>query len=88
MGVSARNLPFKREMPLPVNYKGVRLECGYRLDFVIDEKVVPELKAADAILPIPEAQILTYLKLARIRVGLLLNFNVLSLKDGIKRMVL
>ena len=85
---SVRNLPFKRESPLPVEYKGSRLDCGYRLDFVIAEKVILELKTADAILPIHEAQLLTYMRLAKIRVGLLINFNVLALKDGIKRMVL
>ena len=85
---SARNLPFKQEWPLPLEYKGIRLDCGYRLDFVIAEKVVLELKAAESILPLHEAQLLTYLKLTSLRVGLLINFNVPELKDGIRRLVL
>ena len=81
-------LPFEQEKPLPVEYKGVRIDCGYRLDFIVAGKVVVELKAVDAILPVHEAQLLTYLKLTGCRVGLLINFNVPVLKDGIKRMVL
>ncbi len=85
---SLRELPFEQEKPLPVEYKGQRLECGYRLDFLVAKKVVVELKAAQAIQPIHEAQLLTYLKLTDCRVGLLINFNVPVLKNGIKRMVL
>jgi GxxExxY protein len=86
--LSLRGLPFEQEKPLPVEYKGVRLECGYRLDFVVDGKVVVELKAVDEIHPVHEAQLLTYLKLTGCRVGLLLNLNVPVLRDGITRRVL
>ncbi len=83
-----RGIPFEHEKPLPVEYKGVHLDCSYRLDLLIDGKVVVELKAVDALHPIHEAQLLTYLKLSGCRVGLLINFNVPVLKNGIKRMVL
>jgi len=85
---SLRNLPFEQEKPLPVEYKGARVDCGYRLDFVVAEKVVVELKAVNVVQKVHEAQLLTYLKLTGCRVGLLINFNVPVLKDGIKRMVL
>lgn len=85
---SLRELPFEKEKPLPVEYKGTRLDCGYHLDFVVDGKVVVELKAVEAIHPLHEAQLLTYLRLAGCRVGLLINFNVPVLKDGIVRRVL
>ena len=81
-------IPFQRQLPLPVVYKGVRLECGYDMDVVVDQKVVLELKAVERLLPIHEAQLLTYLKLGDYRVGLLINFNVAVLKDGVKRLVL
>ena len=83
-----RGIPFAQEKPLPVEYKGVRLDCGYRLNLLVDGKVVVELKAVDALHPVHEAQLLTYLKLSGCRVGLLINFNVPVLKEGIKRMVL
>jgi len=83
-----RGLKFDRQVPLPVTYKGVKLECGYRLDFLVEEAVVLELKAVDALQPIHEAQLLTYLKLGGWTVGLLINFNVPVLKSGIKRIVL
>ena len=86
--LSLRGLSFQHEKPVPVEYKGVGLDCGYRLDFLVGDKVVVELKAVDAIHPVHEAQILTYLKLTGCRVGLIINFNVPVLKDGIKRMVL
>lgn len=85
---SLRNLPFEQEAPLSVEYKGVRVDCGYRLDFIVAGKVVVELKSVDVLLPVHEAQLLTYLKLSGSRVGLLINFNVRALKDGIKRRVL
>lgn len=85
---SLRSLPFEQEKPLPVEYKGMRVECGYRLDFIVAGKVVVELKAVNAIHKVHEAQLLTYLKLTGCRVGLLINFNVPMLKDGVKRMVL
>ena len=75
-------------MPLPVEYKGVKLDCGYRIDLLVDEKVLVELKSVAQLLNIHEAQILTYMKLANIEVGLLINFNVEVLTKGIKRFVL
>jgi len=83
-----QKIGFVRQHPLPVVYKGVRLDCGYRLDLVVENRVIVELKTVDAILPIHEAQLLTYLRLAGIRTGLILNFNVPVLRQGIKRMVL
>jgi GxxExxY protein len=83
-----RGLSFLRQVPLPVVYKGVRLECGYRIDLVVEGKVVLELKAIDKLEPIYEAQLLTYLRLSGIRVGLLMNFNVPVLKEGLVRRVL
>ncbi len=85
---SLRGIAFEREKPLPVEYKGTRLDCGYRIDFLVDDRVVVELKSVDAIRKIHEAQLLTYLKLIECKVGLLINFNVPVLKDGIKRRVL
>ena len=73
-------------MPLPIDYKGVKLDCGYRLDIVVAGKLIVELKACEVLLPIHEAQLLTYLKLTGIKVGLLINFNVPVLKEGIKRL--
>jgi GxxExxY protein len=86
--LTVTGIPFELQHPLPVTYKGVHLDCGYRLDFVIDQQLVLELKSVDALLPIHEAQLLTYLKLSGIHVGLLMNFNTIHLRDGIKRMVL
>jgi len=86
--LTLRNIPYERERPLPVAYKGVQLDCGYRLDFLIRGKVVVELKAVDVIHPVYEAQLLTYLRLTGCKVGLLINFNVPVLKDGIVRRVL
>ena len=80
-------LRFERQVPLPVVYKEVKLDCGYRQDVVVEGKVLLELKTVETLLPIHEAQLLTYLKLSGIRTGLLMNFNVAVLKDGIKRMV-
>ncbi len=85
---TARGLQFEKEKPLPVRYKGVNLDCGYRLDFLVGGLVVVELKAIDALLPLHMAQVLTYLRLAGCKLGLLLNWNVEVLRDGIKRVVL
>ncbi len=79
---------FERQVPLPVIYKSVRLDCGYRLDVVIENKVILELKTVERLMPVQEAQVLTYLKLSGLRTGLLLNFNSAVLKDGLRRMVL
>ena len=83
-----RNISFERQNPMPVVYKDVKLDCGYRLDFLVAGLVVVELKAVDALAPIHEAQVLTYLKLSQCKLGLVINFNVPVLKDGIKRLVL
>ena len=83
-----RRLEFERQLPLPVAYKGAMLDCGYRLDFLVGRAVVLELKSVDALRPIHEAQLLTYLKLGGWTVGLLMNFNVPFLRNGIKRVVL
>ena len=83
-----RNIPFKRQVPLPINYKGVELDCSYRIDVLVNDEVVVELKAIDQILPIHEAQTLTYMRLGGWKVGLILNFNVPILIKGVKRLVL
>lgn len=80
-------LEFKRQVALPVVYKGVKLDCGYRMDVVVEESVIVEIKAVERIVPVHEAQLLSYLKLTGIKVGLLLNFHVPVLKSGIKRIV-
>lgn len=76
-----------RQVPLPVVYKGIKLDCGYRIDVLIDDLVIVELKTVENLLPIHDAQLLTYLKLYQRSLGLLMNFNVPVLKDGIKRIV-
>jgi GxxExxY protein len=86
--LSLRQIPFDREKPLYVEYKGAKLQCGYRLDFVIAGEIVVEIKAVEVILPVHHAQLLTYMKLGGWKVGLLINFHVPMLKNGIKRMVL
>jgi len=83
-----RRIPFERQRPLPVEYKGLRLDCGYRLDLLVSDRVVVEIKAVESLLPVHEAQLLTYLKLGGWKVGLLINFNVPVLKQGIRRRVL
>jgi GxxExxY protein len=85
--LSQMRLRFARQKPLPVDYKAVRLDCGYRLDLVIEDSLIVELKAVNELAPIHEAQLLTYLKLSRLPLGLLINFNVPALKQGIKRVV-
>jgi len=82
-----RGLPVLRQVQLPVCYKGIRLDAGYRIDLMVDGEVIVELKCVDKILPIHEAQLLTYLKLAKKKRGLLLNFNVPVMRQGIKRML-
>ena len=82
------SINFKLEHPLPVEYKGIRLDCGYRIDVLVEDELILELKAIDELKGIHEAQLLTYLKLSGIRQGFLLNFNVNKLKDGMKSFVL
>ena len=82
-----RNIPYERQKELPIEYKGIKLNCGYRLDVIVANNLILELKACETLQPIHEAQLLTYLKLTGIKVGLIFNFNVPILKEGIKRMV-
>ncbi len=86
--LSLRHMPFVRQLPLPVDYKGVRVDCSYRLDLLVASSVVVEIKAVSALEPIHEAQLLTYMKLGQWKLGLLINFNVPALKCGIRRMIL
>lgn len=79
---------FERQKTLPLEYKGTKFDCGYRMDVVVDNKVVIEFKCVDKITPVHEAQLLTYLRLSRIKAGLIINFYTTVLKDGIKRLVL
>ncbi len=83
-----REISFRRQIELPVEYKGIKLDCGYRLDLIVQEEVVVELKCVEKVLPVHEAQLLTYMRLAGKRVGLLINFNVPLLTKGVTRMVL
>lgn len=83
--LTLKGIAFELQKPMPVESKGVQIDCGYRLDLVVDGQIILELKAVAAIEPIHEAQILTSMKLAKVRTGLLINFNVGLLKDGIKR---
>ena len=83
-----RDIPFERLVDLPLNYKGIALDAGYVIDLIYDKRVIVELKAVERIIPVHEAQLLTYMRLTGIRVGLLINFNVPALKDGIYRRVL
>jgi len=86
--LSLRNVSVKRQVVLPVVYKGNKLDSTYRIDLLVEDTVVVELKCSEKILPIHEAQLLTYLKLIGLKTGLILNFNSAVLKDGIRRMVL
>ena len=82
-----RGLSIQQQKALPVNYRGVKVDCGYRIDLLVENNVIVELKAVERLEPIHEAQLLSYLKLSGYRVGLLINFNVKILKQGIKRLV-
>ena len=79
-------IPFQMQVQLPVRYKGIDLDCGYRIDMVIRNQVVVELKSVERLLPIHDAQLLTYMKLAKLSTGLLINFNTSRLVDGIRRL--
>jgi GxxExxY protein len=79
---------YRRQVPLPIVYKGVRLDCGYRMDIVAEDEIIIEVKAIEQLLPIHDGQILTYLRLSGIRAGLLMNFNSVVLKNGLRRFVL
>ena len=82
-----RDIPYERQKPIPLVYKDLKLECGYRLDFLVANRVVVELKSIEAIAPIKDSVMLTYLRLSEKPLGLLINFNVAALKDGIRRYV-
>lgn len=86
--LSTNGFDVRREVPVPVRYDGVQLECGYRIDILVNNQVIVEVKAVEAIAPIHTAQLLTYLRLANIPRGLILNFHVQLLRDGIRRCVL
>jgi GxxExxY protein len=86
--LTLRGLPWSHEVPLPVIYKGIKIDCGYRMDLVVGDRVVVELKAVDEIAAIHEAQLMSYLRLSQKRVGLLINFNVKLLIDGVTRRVI
>ncbi len=86
--LSEAGIPFAMEPTIPVMYKGVQIACGYRPDFLVDDSLILELKAVQEVLPVHEAQVLTYMRLAHVRTGLLVNFHVKLLKNGIKRFVL
>ena len=86
--LTSHGIPFGRQVPLPVIYKSVRLDCAYKMDLVVQGMLVVELKTVDRILPVHEAQLLTYLRLSGITTGLILNFHMPILKDGIRRLVL
>jgi GxxExxY protein len=83
-----RGIPYKKEHPLPLEYKGLYLDCGYRMDIVVDDSIVVEVKSVEALSPIHDAQVLTYLRIGGYKLGLLINFNVAVLKNGIHRRVL
>jgi GxxExxY protein len=86
--LSLREIPFRSEVELPVEYRGCRLDCGYRIDLVVDGRVIVELKSVERFSSVHESQLLTYLRLSKIRVGLLINFNVPVLRKGVIRRVL
>lgn len=86
--LSLAGVAFEMEVPLPVEYKGLQLDCGYRIDLLVERQLLLELKSVEKVLAIHQAQILTYMKLARVQTGLLINFNVPMLKEGIRRLVL
>lgn len=86
--LAIQGIACRTQVPLPVMYKGLTIDCGYRVDMLVAESLILELKCVDRFTPVHEAQILTYLKLARLRQGFLINFNVRLLKDGIRSFVL
>ena len=81
-------LHFQRQVRLPIAYKGIKLDCGFKMDLLVEDAIVLELKTVDQLLPVHSAQLLTYLKLSGKKVGLLINFNVPVLKEGIRRLIL
>jgi GxxExxY protein len=86
--LSMNNIEFVTQHPLPVEYKGVRIDCGYRVDVLVAKEIILELKSVQELMPVHEAQLLTYMRLAGMKQGFLINFNVRRLKDGLKSFVL
>ena len=86
--LSHTGISFQMELPLPIHYKEVLLDCGYRIDLLVNGDLIVEIKSVESILPIHQAQILTYMRLPKVSIGLLMNFNVTKLQNGIKRFVL
>ena len=86
--LTLRGIPFQSQVDIPVEYKGVRLDCGYRIDLLVDKRVVVELKSIERFQSVHEAQLITYLRLSGVHVGLLINFNVPALRQGIVRRIL
>jgi GxxExxY protein len=85
--LASQDLKVERQKSLPLRYRGIQLDCGYRLDLLVEDSIIVEIKAIEKLEPIHEAQLLSYLKLSKCPVGLLINFNVKVLKDGIRRLV-
>jgi len=86
--LEVQEIPFASEVDLPIDYKGIKLNCGYRLDLLVDERLIVELKAVDEVTGLHQAQLMTYMKLAKVSLGLLINFNVTRLVDGVRRIVI
>lgn len=86
--LSQRKIMFSRQIEMPLDYKGTQVDCGYRIDLLVQDRVIVELKAVERVLPVHEAQLMSYLRLSTIKTGLLINFNVPRLIDGITRRVL
>jgi len=86
--LSLSNISYKTQVSLPVEYKGTYLDCGYRIDMLIEERLILEIKSVEKVAEIHKAQLLTYMKLSKLKLGLLINFNVKLLKDGVERFVL
>lgn len=85
--LALRGVPFRPQVPLPIRYRGIHLDGGLRLDLIVNEEVIVELKSVDRMIPLYTAQVITYLRLSGFRVGLLINFNAPLLKDGITRLI-
>lgn len=86
--LSSRGLTIRRQVALPIVYEGITLDAGYRIDLLVNERVIVEIKSVDALTPLHDAQVLTYLKLSKLRLGLLINFNTPLFKQGVKRLAL
>jgi GxxExxY protein len=85
--MALRNLKFRTQVPIPIEYESVKLDAGFRLDMLVEEQVIVELKAVEKVIPLHQAQLLTYLKLSKCRLGLLINFNSLRIMDDLVRLV-